>query len=98
MSETSQFIRLADVPGLPFMPRREGHKKIDVRTVRRWAQRGWLRTALVGGIRCTTAAWLQEFLARGQETKSPATTPQQSKRERQRRQERTEMELEAVGL
>lgn len=96
-------IPLTDVPALPRMPRRQGHKKIDVRSVRRWAARGVngvvLRTELVGGMRCTTEAWLSEFIERRTLAAMPATPIISVSSDKHRRDHLAAMrELDAAGI
>lgn len=67
MPDTSaELIPLADVPKLPWLPKRNG-KRLHKSTVFRWAQRGVggikLKTTRIGGARCTTEAALREFFA-----------------------------------
>jgi hypothetical protein len=88
--DTAAYIPLPDVPALPFMPRRHGHKKLDARSIRRWASRGFnglkLRTELVGGFRCTTVDWLREFIERRSAGDVPAGKPTVNQRHRQHEQ------------
>src|SRR6185437_10074190 len=57
---------LADVPDLPWLPRRRG-KRLHIATLYRWAGRGCggrrLRTMRVGGVLCTSEEALREFFA-----------------------------------
>lgn len=66
MEDHDQFVMLGDVPALPFMPRRKGGKLMDSRSVRRWASHGVsgvvLRTAMVGGMKCTRPSWVMAFI------------------------------------
>ena len=95
-----QFIPLADVPDLAFLPGRNG-KKMHRSVAFRWAQKGLgprqtrLRTVQIGGKKCTTLAFLQEFFS-ALET----AAEQKSHHERVRRQRdsrRIDKELEMEG-
>jgi Protein of unknown function (DUF1580) len=60
---------LRDLARMHFLPGRIPGKRISTKTVFRWALKGLrggsvlLRTTLVGGLRCTCAEWVDEFLA-----------------------------------
>lgn len=100
---SEEFIPLADVPSLSCMPRRHGHKRIDVRSVRRWATRGVggvvLKAVLVGGLRCTTASWLAEFFARRGSCPHPSNpAPGLIPPQRHDSHERVVLHLEAEGV
>ena len=94
-----RLIRLASVPGLPWLPLR-GDTPISLSTVHRWVSEGVrglkLRTVRVGRSLCTTEAWLLEFFERLNEpttTAAPrARHPREAARERARR------ELEVAGI
>jgi hypothetical protein len=66
---TTHWIPLGDVPREASIPGRRQSLRITKGSVYRWAMRGLrggtvrLRTEMVGGTRCTTRAWLDEFLA-----------------------------------
>jgi hypothetical protein len=59
----SKYIMLLDVA--PLLPSRYGKENIHKATVHRWATYGLggiiLQTKQIGGVRCTTQEWLDEF-------------------------------------
>ena len=61
-----KLIRLIDVPKLKWLPRRRMGRRLSKATVFRWsmATGNRLHTVRVGGMRCTTEAWLWEFFER----------------------------------
>ena len=67
-STDEEYIPLAQVSKLPFIPRRRRGRKLHSSTVFRWAQKGLngvrLRTTQFGGTKVTTVTWLQDFFAR----------------------------------
>ena len=94
------FITLAQAAAHPMMPRRKNGKAFHVETVRRWTLYGLrgrrLKSAMVGGFRCTTEGWIYEFNLR--ETPENRTTPYPRTR-RQRRAIRAEREArKLLGL
>jgi len=72
-----EWLSMSDVARL--FPSRRAGKRLSVQTVWRWCTRGVrlgirLRSALVGGHRCTTLQWVNEFI----ESVSQASRPQQA--------------------
>jgi len=95
-----KFIALAQAAAHPMMPRRANGNPFHVETVRRWALYGSrgriLKSAMVGGIRCTTEEWIYEFNL--SETPENRTTPF-PRTHRQRRAIRAEREVrKRLGL
>lgn len=99
--ERERLIPLAEVPSLEWLPRRKG-KKIHLSTIHRWAANGArgrkLRTAMVGGCRCTRESWLESFFEElampEHEIKDGYRTPTQ----RARDIAKAERELAADGI
>lgn len=59
------------------IPSRRSGKKISVQTVWRWCMRGVrsgirLRSVMIGGQRCTTLQWIEEFIKMVSEAAEPA--------------------------
>jgi hypothetical protein len=98
MNDTNceRFIRLQDVPALPWLP---NGKPIHPSTVYRWCQRGVkgrkLRTARVGAALVTREDWLMDFCGL-LDNKPPALTP--TTRQRQRAIRQAERELSEAGI
>ena len=61
----SKLIKFSDVPKLRWLPDRRNGARMHASTVHRWCTTGRdgkiLRFLCVGGTRCTTEEWLQEF-------------------------------------
>jgi hypothetical protein len=74
-----ELIRLIDVPNLPWLPQRPNGKRGSRPTIYRWAYTGVrgvrLRTLCVGGVRCTTRAWLLQFFEELTGTAAPGGAP-----------------------
>jgi hypothetical protein len=98
--EQPDYLRLADVPSLPFLARFCAGRPIHLATIYRWVQRGIngrkLMAVRIGGRGlATTEEWLIEFFtSMGPADKSRAPTS----RQRERRIERANRELEAAGI
>jgi len=66
--KNTDLIPLGDVPQQRQLPGRRSGKRVGKGTLYRWSMKGLrggsikLRTTLVGGLRCTTLLWLEEFL------------------------------------
>ena len=92
-----KFITLAEAARHPMLPSRPGGKAYHTETIRRWALYGRrgrkLKSAMVGGIRCTTVNWLYEFIT--SETPENRSTPY-PRTHRQRRAIRAEREARKV--
>lgn len=84
--DQDSLIPLADVPKLRWLPCRNG-KRVHVSTVFRWADSGIggirLEFVQVGGVRCTTVAYLMDFFRRlrsgGRRARSGQATPRRTK-------------------
>ena len=87
-----QLISLAEAARHPMMPCRDKGRTIHKDTLHRWATNGLrgrnLKTVLVGGIRCTTEAWLYEFIFGDQDETRPTPFPITHRQRRARRAER----------
>jgi len=95
-----RLIPLGEVRNLPWLPRRKGEKRLSLSTIFRWAQKGVrgrrLRVVSVGGLKSTTEQWVLDFfegLANG-----PAGAPARTPAGRRRDLDRTERELEEIGI
>lgn len=66
--QDGKLIRLADVPGLSWLPTRRANTRLSISTVYDWAGRGLrglkLETVSVGNVKCTTEAALLRFFER----------------------------------
>lgn len=81
------YLTLAEVAKL--LPGRTKGERVSVDTLWRWCQRGLrglkLKSVLVGGTRCTTLPWLQEFIeARNQSAQTGAHEPPRVRTQNQR--------------
>lgn len=102
VDQLGELIPLRDVPSL--LPRGRGGKRIHIATVYRWTDPGCrgirLRYAQLGATRCTTRAWLAEFMAAltaagtDAQNSPPARTPAARRRE----YERAERALDQMGV
>jgi hypothetical protein len=98
---TPTLIRLADVPGLAWLPKRREGTRLSLSTIHRWAAEGLngtkLRTLRVGATLCTTEEWLLDFF--GALTHEPDATPsRRTPTQRERARERARRELEEAGI
>jgi hypothetical protein len=97
----NRLIPLAQVPSLPFIPRRRCGRKLHVSTVFRWAQRGVggirLEVVRVGGSLCTTIPDLQSFFSALANAHRPASTAVRSALTRSSL-DRVERDLDAAGI
>ena len=102
-ADREKLIVLADVPALPWLPKRPG-----LSTVHRWAATGVrghrLRTVRVGASLATTEGWLMEFFERSAGNPSPAPAAAagaphvRTRTQRDRAVARAERELEQAGI
>tara|TARA_R110002111_G_scaffold55414_3_gene95291 strand:- start:945 stop:1280 length:336 start_codon:yes stop_codon:yes gene_type:complete len=90
-------ITLAEAVRHPLLPRRKGNKAMHKSTLNRWATNGIngkkLRTVKFGGARCTTVAWLYDFIVDDQAVALPTPAP---RTHRQRRAIRAEREVKKI--
>lgn len=90
--ENTRLITLAEAARCPWLPRRNNGRTIHKHTLHRWATNGLrgqrLKTALVGGIRCTTESWLFEFIFNDQGDTAPTPLPRSKRKQRAIRAER----------
>jgi hypothetical protein len=93
-------IPAADVPKLPWIPRRRRGSRLSVATVHRWFSPGIrgvrLEHVTVGGTRVTTEAALLRFFAAL--SAAPAPAPADVDHEAGLMRQRVDQELDAEGL
>jgi hypothetical protein len=99
--ETTAYVTLTEAAKL--IPGRASGRRVSVTTLWRWCIRGVhgvrLRSVLVGGHRCTTRTWLQEFIEAITSAAEPPerTSPQvRTPRQRQSAADRAAEELKAA--
>jgi hypothetical protein len=85
------------------IPGRSPGRRVSVNTIWRWCTRGVhgvrLRSVLLGGRRCTTRPWLQEFtevITAAAEPPGPAVPEVRTQRQRRGAAERAAEELRAT--
>ena len=92
-------IRLADVPRLPWLPRRRKGKKLHISSVIRWVSPGLrghrLEALRVGGALCTSEAALRRFFQKLTEPagEPDAVTPEERERSYKQSDARTAVVL-----
>jgi hypothetical protein len=94
----SDYITLAEA--VKTLPGRQG-RRISLKTVHRWSRKGLrhgvrLRTAMIGGRRCTTQGWLRDFIETLSKLSAPVVVqpaPPRTQRQRQIASDRATSEL-----
>ena len=96
-----RLVRLADVPSLSWLPKRDG-RSVSVGTIYRWAAVGIrgvrLRVVRFGGTLATTPAWLMQFFEALADAPPAAAPTVRIPRQRRVAVEQAKRELQAAGI
>ncbi len=98
--EREKLIPLADVPRLPWVPRRRRGRRLHVATVYRWCLHGIrghkLEYAQVGGAKATTETALMRFFEAL--TAAETTAPHNLTKKRERQLREVDAQLDSAGF